>query len=151
MAHGGAGRKGKSTASGESRLKINKAEATVGKRPQVLNRSGRPKVTVLFPTPLAVSEIFHDERGEGISDGRSGRGEGREVGRLVARTEPGIPEEEDSLGHDKTRSDPTEGAGSTLGAVLGPEPKPHLGSLLFLVTLEHCPIPLRCIHVFGVP
>lgn len=62
-------------------------------------------------------------------------GEGREVGRVVARTEQGSPEVEDFLGHYRTRSDPTEGAGSKLGAVLGPEPKSHLWSLLFLVTL----------------
>lgn len=77
--------------------------------------------------------------------------ERREVGRFVARTEQGSPDVEDFLGHYRTRSDPTDGAGSKLGAVLGPEPKPHLWSLLFLVTLEHCPIPLVLIHFFGIP
>lgn len=72
---------------------------------------------------------------KGISRGRDGMGEGREVGRVVARTEQGSPEVEDFFGHYRTRSDPTEGAGSKLGAVLGPEPKSHLWSLLFLVTL----------------
>lgn len=82
-----------------------------------------------------MSEIFHGKREERHFTWEGWYGWGERGGEGCGKTEQGSPEVEDFLGHYRTRSDPTEGAGSKLGAVLGPEPKSHLWSLLFLVTL----------------
>lgn len=82
-------------------------------------------MTVTVPLFLAVLEIFHAKRGRrSISDGKNG-GQRPEI----------------DLSADPTSSVPSEGGReqvrTVLGPVLGPEPKPHPWSPLFLVVLEH--------------